>query len=95
MASDEQEVVSSWGALVTRLVHGISRVRLDRLVPYEVGAKPIFGLPDDVPASPIELIIFATGYIEGRLLASSDINKGQLNLEGYGFGFEAPLAPNF
>jgi hypothetical protein len=54
-----------------------------------------FGLPLGVRVSPFSVCRYAISYTEGCFEAKQALKHNEIVLEGYGFGFFAPMAPRF
>ena len=54
-----------------------------------------FGLPQAGRLTPLGVVRCAYFYTSGYVEAQLAIRKNEIALEGYGFGFSAPRAPNF
>jgi hypothetical protein len=55
----------------------------------------VFGLPLGVHVSPFSVGRYAISYAEGCFEAEQALKHNEIVLEGYGFGFFAPMAPKF
>ncbi len=90
-------------------VHGVKSVRR-ALIPLGIAAPfvfvwcrsyihqfapGIFGMPSGVSLTPVSILEYSGSYVSGWLQAKQQVRTGHFALEGYGFGFSAPKAPNF